>query len=112
MMDIVLLYLLHEKINFGLVLSTTIAYWTSITYNFIMNRWWTFGAQDTAKIYKHAAAYLFLLGFNYLFTVTFVWGASHFIHYGIAKIAAVGMSICWTYPIYKYVVFKSDVKDN
>lgn len=103
--DLGLLVLLHGYLKINLQVSTSVAYWVSIGYNFVLNRWWTFSASENQKLHKHLAAYLVLLGCNYLFTLLFVSIASNFINYALSKILAVSIQIFWTYPIYKNVIF-------
>lgn len=105
-LDFMLLVFLHGFLDVNLVIATTIAYWTSIVFNFLANRYWTFGATET-HIAKHLTAYLLLLGANYLFTVIFVTSATELgMHYTIAKILAVLIQISWTYVAYKKIIFK------
>ncbi len=105
-LDFVLLVLLHGFLDINLFIATTFAYWTSIAFNFVANRFWTFGATET-PITKHLAGYLTLLGVNYLFTVGFLTVATHLgMHYAVAKVLAVLIQISWTYVIYKKYIFK------
>jgi putative flippase GtrA len=103
--DFSLLFLLHGKAGVGLGLATSLAYWTSIVYNFLLNRWWTFSAHDKKDLHKHLGTYLVLLAFNYLFTVVFISVASHTINYLLAKAIAVLIQMSWTYFVYKNVIF-------
>ncbi|HUA13550.1 MAG TPA: GtrA family protein [Candidatus Sulfotelmatobacter sp.] len=103
--DLSLLFILHGKAHIALAISTTLAYWISITYNFILNRFWTFSKRDKTNLHKHLMAYVVLLGINYLFTVIFVEVASHKINYLVAKTLAVIIQTSWTYFAYKNIVF-------
>ncbi|HZM64616.1 MAG TPA: GtrA family protein [Candidatus Saccharimonadales bacterium] len=104
--DFFLLVALHGFLNINLIIATTVAYWVSIAFNFLANRFWTFGATET-HIAKHLASYLTLLGVNYLYTVGFLTIATHFgMHYTVAKVIAVITQISWTYFIYKKYIFK------
>ena len=103
--DFAILFSLHQGANFNLPVSTSIAYWISIIYNFVLNRYWTFSAWERESLRRHLVAYLLLLGFNYLFNVITVSVLSHFIYFGLAKAIAVGTQILWTYPIYKHYIF-------
>lgn len=105
--DLGLLVVLHDYMGIIIPVAASISYWTAIAYNFTLNRLWTFSATDKANLSKHLALYLLLLGFNYLFTVTFVSIASHFINYAIAKVIAVTVQISWTYYLYKTKIFVS-----
>ena len=104
-LDFTILFFLHAKLGLGLALSTTVAYWFSILYNFLLNRFWTFNATEKGELSKHILLYGILLGFNYLFTVMFVSIVSNFIYFGLAKVLAVGIQISWTYLIYKKYIF-------
>ena len=103
--DLTLLLYLHDQLDLAVAWATTISYWVAIVYNFILNRYWTFSLSEKNNLHKHLAAYLMLLGFNYLFTVVFVSVVSHHTHVGIAKVLAVTIQITWTYLIYKNYIF-------
>lgn len=103
--DFGLLVLLHGILTINLIVATSVAYWTSIAYNFILNRWWTFSNRDNETLKRNIIGYVVLLALNYAFTVIFIKLASHHINYGLAKVLAVGMQICWTFPAYKFIIF-------
>lgn len=106
--DFGLLFLLHGKAHIRLAIATSISYWVSIAYNFLLNRSWTFSARDKSDLRKHLSSYLVLLGFNYLFTVIFISVASHHINYLLAKALAVPIQMIWTYFVYKNYIFVSN----
>lgn len=108
LIDITTLLTLHGLFDMSVPVATTAGYWLSIIYNFSLNRWWTFNAQDAKKIHEHAILYAMLLGFNYCFTLGFVSIMSHYIYVGFAKVMATGIQIIWTYPTYKYLIFTKD----
>jgi putative flippase GtrA len=112
--DVGTLVLLHGKFKVNIAVATSIAYWLSVTYNFTLNRWWTFSASESKKLHQHIAAYSVLLGCNYLFTVIFVSIVSRHINYTIAKTIAVILQTTWTYPVYKHIIFtgKKEVPDS
>lgn len=110
-MDFLLLFVLHGTWHVNLAVATTVAYWVSIAYNFILNRWWTFNQRERQNLSQHALLYACIIGFNYLFTVTFVSLASHHIYYGLAKIMAVAIQMSWTYYIYKHYIFTTKVQE-
>ena len=105
--DFLLLFALHGKLNVQLAVATSVAYWISIAYNFMLNRAWTFSARDKSDLRRHLSSYLVLLAFNYGFTVLFISLASHHINYLLAKAIAVGIQMSWTYLIYKKFIFTS-----
>lgn len=106
-MDFGLLFLLHGKARVHLAIATSLAYWISIVYNFLLNRSWTFSARDKSDLRRHLSTYLVLLGFNYLFTVVFVSLVSHHLNYLLAKAIAVAIQMTWTYFGYKNYIFTS-----
>lgn len=110
--DFGLLVLLHGKLGAWLPLATALSYTVSVTFNFCLNRWWTFNASESKSLRKHLVPYATLLSFNLLFTVAFVSIASHFINYAIAKIFAVAIQISWTYFIYKNFIFTTKNAEN
>ena len=105
--DFGILVTLHGKLGAGIAASTSIAYWVSIIYNFILNRYWTFDSREKESLQRHITTYFFLLVLNYIFAVTFVSFASDHINYIIAKAIAVIIQMIWTYPVYKKVIFTS-----
>jgi putative flippase GtrA len=109
--DFSLLFLLHAKADMTLGVATSIAYWASITYNFLLNRWWTFDAREKKNLHKHLLLYAVLLSCNYVFTLIFVDICSHTINYLLAKAMAVAIQMSWTYFIYKNAIFVHDSPD-
>lgn len=105
--DFLLLIGLHSSLGVNVILAATISYWTSITFNFLANRAWTFEVGEQS-IMKHLVAYLTLLAANYLFTIAIIAiGQQLGIHYTVAKVVAVVIQMAWTYLVYKKVIFKS-----
>jgi putative flippase GtrA len=103
--DFGILFALHGKFNLNLAASTSVAYWISISYNFVLNRYWTFDSREKESLVRHITTYFALLLFNYLFTVTFVSIVGTHINYIAAKAIAVALQMVWTYPVYKRVIF-------
>ena len=104
-LDFSFLVVFKQGLGLGLALSTSIAYWLAVAYNFSLNRNWTFSAIEKESLKKHLVSYLVLLGFNYLFTVLFVSIVGRHIYFGAAKAAAVIIQTSWTYLIYKNKIF-------
>ena len=103
--DFGLLFMLHGKLSLNLAASTSVAYWISISYNFLLNRYWTFDVREKESLLRHITAYFTLLMANYLFTVVFVSIVGTHINYVIAKALAVAIQMIWTYPAYKRFIF-------
>jgi len=111
LIDFGLLIFLHSKEGVRVPVATTIGYWTSVVFNFSLNRWWTFDAGENKNLHKHIATYGILLAVNYFFTLFFVSIFSHFINFAVAKAIAVLIQMTWTYYVYKnYIFVKSHKK--
>lgn len=106
-LDFGILFTLHGLWHLNLAASTSVAYWVSISYNFILNRYWTFDSREKESLMRHITTYFVLLVINYLFTVTFVALSSKYINYMVAKAITVAIQMVWTYPIYKKYIFVS-----
>ena len=103
--DFGILYSLHGLLNLNLAASTSVAYWISMSYNFVLNRYWTFDAREKESLLKHITAYFALVVFNYMFTVIFVAVVGEHINYMVAKALAVLLQMIWTFPVYKKLIF-------
>lgn len=110
LIDFGLLFLLHGQLELNLAASTSVAYWVSILYNFVLNRYWTFDAGERKSLARHVTTYFILLIINYLFAVIFVTFVGIIINYIIAKAIAVVIQMSWTYPIYKRYIFTTGTK--
>lgn len=104
-LDYLLLFFFRSILSLGLALSVTTAYWISIGYNFLMNRYFSFQASE-GLVPKQMILYGCLLFFNYLVTILIVFilesiGVSEY----IAKMLALGVTVTWTYLLYKRIVF-------
>ncbi len=103
--DYFVLVILRRGFSGGLVYSISAAYWTSIVYNFTLNRYWSFEAAK-GMIPKQLFFYGCLLLFNYLVTLGVVWGLESLgLSEYIAKLFALALTITWTYVFYKKIVF-------
>ena len=106
-LDFGILYILHGVLDLNLAASASVAYWVSIAYNFTLNRYWTFDAHERDDLLRHITTYFALLIVNYLFTVGFVAIVGLHINYMLAKALSVAITMIWTYPAYKRLIFVS-----
>lgn len=107
LLDILILFTLHSKLDVKIATATSLAYWISITYNFLLNRFWTFSISEKDDLQKHITSYFLLLVFNYFFTVISVSFMSHYFSYMLAKAFSVIIQMTWTYYLYKRYIFTS-----
>lgn len=109
-LDFGLLYTLHVYLDVKIAAATSVAYWVSMSYNFLLNRYWTFDAHEKEELSRHITTYFMLVIFNYFFALLFVSLMSHHINFVIAKAIAVGLQMIWTYYLYKNYIFVSKEK--
>ncbi len=95
-----------------LSIATTISYWIAVLYNFSLNRWWTFSANENRNLHKHLFAYGILLASNYVFTVVFLELTANSIGYAIAKPVSIPIQMIWNYYVYKNLIFKKVKADD
>jgi len=103
--DFGLLFFLHDTIGTTITFATSAAYWVSIIYNFLLNRYWTFSASERESLRRNITFYFILLIANYFFAVIFVAVVSNFMYFLIAKALAVAIQMTWTYYLYKHYIF-------
>lgn len=110
--DFGLLYMLHAHFAVKIAAATSVAYWVSITYNFMLNRYWTFDIHEKESLQKNIATYFFLLIFNYFFALIFVSAFSHIMNFMLAKALSVLLQMTWTFYLYKYFIFVDNTNKN
>lgn len=104
--DIGLFSLFHGLLGWDILVANTISYWTAIGFNFWANRNWTFKANDV-DLTRNLTLYISLLLFNFAFSSIFLTVATGLgANPQLAKIAATGLQILWTYIAYKKVIFR------
>ena len=104
--DLLIFALLREKLTGGLFSAVSIAYWSSVIYNFSMNRNWTFNGAK-GMVFKQMFQYGILLLINYATTLLIITvlhnaGISEY----LGKVVALAITISWTYIIYDKYIFK------
>ena len=105
LIDFGILYFLKNNLQTTITFSTSVAYWISISYNFLLNRYWTFEAREKEDLKRHITIYMFLLIGNYFFTLIFVAIISNYIYFLFTKALAVAIQMTWTYYIYRDMIF-------
>jgi putative flippase GtrA len=103
--DLGMLMLLHEVFSVELWLATPIAFLTSLVFNFILQRVFTFRAQNgrSVSLFK----YCVLVAFNTLAVDLIVNGAEWLgLGYQIGKIVSTAMITAWNFLLYKHWIFR------
>lgn len=105
--DLGLLILLHEVFGVDLWIATPLAFIASLVFNFLLQRSFTFRAQNRRHV--SFLKYLALVVFNVVAIDVIVnafdaWGVS----YGIGKVVATVVTTSWNFWLYKVWIFKRE----
>lgn len=93
------------------VSSVAIAFWVGVIASFILQRTFAFGSRQrrASVIMWQSAAYLSLVAFNYVFTLTFVWVTSGFLPLLWSRTLALAATVSWNYLLYRHYIFYPSV---
>ncbi|POH58451.1 GtrA family protein [Arthrobacter glacialis] len=105
--DLALLVVLHEVFGVGLWLATPVAFLTSLIFNFLLQRIFTFKA--TNRSHASFIRYAILVAFNTLATDLIVNTFANLeLTYTAGKVVATALTMVWNFYLYKYWIFRSD----
>ncbi len=112
LLDYGLFLLFYKKIGVSEVYSNMLSVFISFWYNFLLNRFWTFGSKTT--FLEQMIYYVALMLFNMLFSSWFIYIMySRFsISPVIGKVIAMCLIVAWNFILYKTVIFKSKNVNN
>jgi len=106
LIDIGLLYILHQMLSWPLWIATGTAFLATFVFNYTLQRTFSFGSASAHG--TTLAKYVALLAFNTLATVAIVWLVDrNGWGWGIGKIVATVVTTGWNYFVFKYWVFAS-----
>jgi len=104
--DFSTLYFFKEKVKVNKYVANTIAFVVSASFNFVLNRAWSFGSQDpniTAQALKFAVSmsigFLIATGFIYLFSDKLKF------NFYISKLLAISIAMIWNFGMANLVIF-------
>lgn len=104
-LDLGLLAVLHEIFDVPLWLATPIAFIVSLVFNFLLQRLFTFRANNSGSI--SAMKYILLVIFNIVVSDLIVTGFDAVgWTYVIGKTAATILTTAWNYFLYRHWIFK------
>lgn len=105
--DLALLVVLHEVFGVVLWIATPIAFLTSLIFNFLLQRIFTFKA--TNRGHASFVRYAILVAFNTVATDFIVNTFAHWdLTYAAGKVVATALTMGWNFYLYKYWIFRSD----
>lgn len=100
------LILFTEVFGIVPVVSVIINQMFLLTYNFSLNKYWSF--RNKAMPHKQLARYLSLAVFNYLFAVSTMYVFNHRFDfdYRLVRILTIVTMVSWNFFLYKYWVYR------
>ena len=112
--DLILLYLFHDLLNWGVVLSTSLAFLLSFMVSFYLQRVWTFNCQEGKKVPREVVLYIlnaFLslningFGMHFLAVELNIW-------YLLSQIIINVLLGILNFFIYRFIIFRKDDEIN
>ena len=106
--EIACLLVLAKDYYFDAAVSVGIAFWVGLFISFLMQKYLAFSNNSTAK--KTAwqlYLYLWLVGFNYLFTISWVIFTELFLGLALARTVALVITTFWNYFLYERLIFRT-----
>ena len=104
-LDLGILAILHEIFGVDLWIATPIAFVTSLVFNFLLQRLFTFRATNHRAV--SAAKYLLLVVFNIVVSDLIVTGFdAQGWSYVAGKVTATVLTTVWNYLLYRHWIFK------
>lgn len=110
-LDLGILAILHGGFGVDLWIATPIAFVTSLVFNFLFQRLFTFRASSHRAV--SAAKYLLLVFFNIVVSDLIVTGFdSQGWSYVAGKVTATVMTTVWNYLLYRHWIFKTGERSD
>jgi putative flippase GtrA len=106
MVDFGTTYLLKEKVKANKYVANTSAFIISATYNFILNRWWTWGIQDD-QVAMQAIKFAMVMSMGLAITtvVIYIFSDKMKFNFYIAKLLGVSVAMVWNFTMNNFITF-------
>ena len=107
-LDVGSLFLLKEYLHLRPVLAVIINGIFLLNYVFFLNKHWAF--KSNGVTHKQMVRFFILAGFNYAISVgwMYIFNEKFAVHYLIARIANIALSVAWNFLLYRYWVYKRE----
>ena len=105
-LDIGTLYLLKEYVHLRPVVAVVLNQIFLVNYAFFLNKLWAFKAKGVT--HRQMIKFFILAGFNYLFSVGWMWFFNEVRHFNYLLVRIIGiiLSVGWNFLLYKHWVYK------
>ena len=106
LIDMGLLFVFTEFVGLWYMFSAIISSTAAVTFNFLMNRNWSF--KSNGLVGRQMVKYLTLTAFNYFYGIgaLYVFVEVFHLHYLIAKVFIAMMMVTWNFLLFKHVIYK------
>lgn len=90
---------------FSAELAVACSFWIGLIVSFLLQKYIAFGSKNNHRtvVGRQAALYGLLVGFNYIFTITFVGIFVSLLGLVIARTLALITTTIWNYFVYKHI---------
>ena len=107
LIDISTLYVLSKIYNINPTISVVFNQMIVLTYNFTLNRLWTFGGGGTPQ--KQLVRYLTLMFCNYFLSVILMYIFNEIVGIDeiLVRIGSIALMVLWNFALYKTWVYKN-----
>jgi putative flippase GtrA len=99
-------YLFKEKVKVNKYVANTLAFVIAATYNFVLNRWWTWGIQDD-QVAMQAFKFAGVMTTGLLITsgLIYIFSDRMKFNFYIAKLIGVSVAMVWNFTMNNFVTF-------
>ena len=100
-------YIFKEKVKANKYLANTLAFIISASYNFVLNRMWTWGLQGSADVGLQAAKFAGVMTTGLLITTVLIYIFSDRMKFNfyISKLIGVSVAMVWNFTMNNFVTF-------
>ena len=111
-LELITLWACFDLFGLSRIISVSISFWVGFCVAFILQKIFTFNNFDKTKsgLSKQIILYSFLVGWNYLFTVLFVFATKDLLNIYVARGLSMAVIVCWNYLAYGNLIFNKTKK--
>ena len=99
-------YLFKEKVKINKYVANTLAFVISASYNFVLNRWWTWGMQDN-QVAVQALKFAGVMTTGLIITslLIYIFSDRMKFNFYISKLIGVSVAMVWNFTMNNFVTF-------
>lgn len=99
-------YFFKEKMKVNKYVANTLAFVIAASYNFVLNRWWTWGVQDQ-QVVMQAFKFAGVMTTGLIITsgLIYIFSDRMKVNFYIAKLIGVSVAMVWNFTMNNFVTF-------